>query len=228
MNLTELMEESHKLEEVASKIQGEKQPDLSDEEIRAFVDRYQDWYTDSLTILPTDLKNRFAKEYEGTWYYPKIRGFLEGPTKPNVLRSDDPQTAKLFSLWQYPFERFFHAPMLAQRQILLEAYKRQPQITPATQPVDIEDEIAEKTELLNEYQDEREHLRDLKKEYLAYLRKTEIKAAKFGLSVPTHIESEIDEIKDKIKDLDKALEENKDKIMRIKDDIRQLKDKKIN
>jgi hypothetical protein len=225
MNLTELIEGSHRLEETASKIQGEDRPGLSDEEIRTFIDRYQDWYTDSVTLLPEDLKSRFAAEYQGTWYYPKIRGFLEGSTKPNVLRSDDPQTAKLFSFWQHPFERFFRAPILAQRQILLEAYKRQPKVTQAIQPINIEEEVTEKTELLNEYQDEREDLRELRKEYVAYLRKTEVKAAKFGLSVPNHVEVEIDEVKTKIKDLDKALEESKVKIASIKDEIQQLTDK---
>jgi hypothetical protein len=228
MDLAKLIEESNRLEEVASKIQREDQPGLSDEEIRTFIDRYQDWFTDSLAALPEDLKSRFAAEYQGTWYYPKIRGFLESPVKPNVLRSDDPKTAKLFSFWQYPFERFFRAPMLAQRQILLEGYKRQPKVTPATQPIDVEEEISEKTELLNEYQDERGHLRELRKEYIAYLRKNEIKAAKFGLSVPTHVELEIDEVKEKIKDLNTALEENKAKVARIKDEVRELKDKSVN
>jgi hypothetical protein len=222
MNLFELIEASHRLEETASRIQGEDQSGLSDEEIRAFIDRYQDWYSDSVAVLPEDLKARFAAEYQGTWYYPKIRGFLEGPTKPNVLRSDDPQTAKLFSFWQNPFDRFFRAPILAQRQILLEAYKQQPKVALATRPINIEGEVQEKTELLIEYQDEREHLRELRKEYVAYLRKTEIKAAKFGLSVPTHVEVEIDEVKAKTKDLDKALEENKAKIASIKEEVQEL------
>jgi hypothetical protein len=62
MNLNQLIEEGHSLEEVASKIQGEELPGLSDEEIRLFIDRYQDWYTDSLAILPDDLKSRALQD----------------------------------------------------------------------------------------------------------------------------------------------------------------------
>lgn len=224
MDLAELVEKSHQLEERAGEIQKENQPGLTDEEVKAFIDQYQDWYTDSLAVLPEDLKDRFVAEYQGAWYYKKIRGFFEGPTKPNILRSDDPQTAKMFSFWQYPFDRFFRTPMLSQRQILLEAQKRQSNtsVTSETQFIKTEEEITEKTDLLNEYQAEKGHLRELRKEYIIYLRKIEIKAAKFGLSVPTHIELEIDEVKEKIKDLDKALEEIKSKIINIKKEIRRL------
>ncbi|MFN8458088.1 MAG: hypothetical protein U0401_26130 [Anaerolineae bacterium] len=75
---------------------------------------------------------------------------------------------------------------------------------------------------MNEYQEEKEHLLKLRKEYINYLRKLEIKAAKFGLSVPVHIEQEIDEIKDKVEDLKVATEEVKKKIDNIRADLHQL------
>ncbi|MFN8458087.1 MAG: hypothetical protein U0401_26120 [Anaerolineae bacterium] len=59
MNISDLIVESQQLEEIASKIQGTDQSGLVDEEIRAFVERYQNWYTDCLTVLPERSPQRF-------------------------------------------------------------------------------------------------------------------------------------------------------------------------
>lgn len=124
MKINDLIKDIQGLEEVAVKIQLGKEVGLSDNEVREFVEQYQNWYTDCLAILPDDLKSRFRVEYEGTWYTFKIKSFLEGPTKVSVLHRDEKSTT-VIPYWQFPYENSFRVPLLRQKQILLEASKRQ-------------------------------------------------------------------------------------------------------
>jgi len=124
MRFDRLIAESQALEDIAAKIQAGEQVGLPEVEIKALVERYHDWYTDCLAILPDDLKTRFRSEYEGTWHSFKVKRFLEAPTKPSVLHQADEKKTGLFSYWQHPYETSFRGPILAQRQMLLEASKR--------------------------------------------------------------------------------------------------------
>lgn len=126
--LERLIEDASKLDEIASGIQSGKECGLSEEEIRKFVELYYSWYAECLNALPDDLKEKFRQEYEGTgrWYsLPKIKKFLESPTQVNILHNN--QEGNPFSYWTYPSKDAFSAPILAQKQILIEASKRQPQ-----------------------------------------------------------------------------------------------------
>lgn len=123
MKINDLIQESLELEEIAAKIQVGEEVGLSDDEVRRFVEQYQNWYADCLAILPDDLKTRFRAEYEGTWYSIKIKKFLEAPTKVSVLRRDD-KTSAVIPYWQIPYEVSFRNPLLTQKQILLEASKQ--------------------------------------------------------------------------------------------------------
>lgn len=119
-----LIAQSNTLEEMASKIQVGDEIGLTQQEIAAFVEQYNEWYTDCLVLLNGDLETKFRAEYEGTWIEPRIRKFLEQPTKVNVLPRDDEKVARVISHWQHPYETAFRAPFRKQRQILLEAKKR--------------------------------------------------------------------------------------------------------
>jgi len=125
----DLFEESAELEQFAASIQGDRQPGLSADQIDVFVQRYHHWFAQALAALPTDLSERFRGEYEGSTFSRKIKAFLQGPTEVSVLhRGSQPvETTDVFSYWQQPFDSTFRGPLLAQRQILIEAASRAPQ-----------------------------------------------------------------------------------------------------
>src|SRR5262245_39101173 len=58
----------------------------------------------------------------------------------------------------------------------------------------------------DEIKEEIEHQRILQKEYRKRLRVLEQQAAKFGIYVPPHLEIEIDDIKEKIRDCEKQID----------------------
>ncbi len=139
-SIVELIEESKTLEEIAGKIQVGEQVGLSDEEINSLVERYQSWFAECLALLPEDLRERFRSEYKGMGWSAllfKIKDFLAAPTKPNTLRATSEKNASIFPYWQHPYETSFRAPLLAQRQILLEASKRLVVSQNAPGPVEI-------------------------------------------------------------------------------------------
>ncbi len=122
-----LIDEASILEEIASKIQNGKEVGLSRAKIQELTENYHSWYAECLDALPNDLKEKFRQEYEGTgrWYsLPKIRKFLESPTQVNKLYNN--QEGNPFSYWTYTYEDTFSSPILAQKQMLIEAEKRQP------------------------------------------------------------------------------------------------------
>lgn len=122
------IEESRVLEEMASKIQQGEQVGISQEEIKIFVDMYQNWYAECLTILPQDLVEDFRVQYDKKKGFfdigHKIKNFIQDPIRPNVLYNPDKPVAGI-GFWLYPYETIFRTRLLAQRQILLEAAKRQ-------------------------------------------------------------------------------------------------------
>ena len=125
MTLEELILRADELDTIASRIQVDQQAGLSDQDIRAFVDAYQSWFAECISLLPPDLEEKFRAEYKGTWYASKIERFLQAPLKLNVLYQPDETGKLVIPYWLYSYDTAFHAPLLAQRQILWEAVKRE-------------------------------------------------------------------------------------------------------
>jgi hypothetical protein len=119
----DLLAEGAELERLGESIQGERELTASGEELREFADRYLRWMADALAVLPEDLAAKFRNEYEGGVFTPKIKKFLEAPGELSPLYNVE-STSALFPYWQYTFDSAFRAPLLAQRQILLEAQAR--------------------------------------------------------------------------------------------------------
>lgn len=124
----ELYQESRELEDIGAAIQQGRTVGLTSDQIEVFVERYHHWFADAVSLLPPDLAERFRAEYEGSTFGQKIKAFLSAPTEISVLyRGDKPPTSDIFPYWQVPFEGSFKAPLQAQRQILMEATRREPQ-----------------------------------------------------------------------------------------------------
>jgi hypothetical protein len=120
----ELLDESIEIEQLGGQIQGKTRRDQIADLGAAFTERYDRWFARSVAMLPEDLRARFRGEREGAWHTPKIRSFLESPLEPNVLFKAEEVNLPGLSPWLYPFDRCFRAPLLAQRQILLESDAR--------------------------------------------------------------------------------------------------------
>jgi hypothetical protein len=116
----ELLEESRDLERRARDVQGDAELRASEEEISELVSDYHEWLARAVHLLPQDFRERFRFEYEGAVFQNRIKHFFGAPGQPNALYSE--QTAPLgLSFWSHPFETEFRAPLLKQRQILIEA-----------------------------------------------------------------------------------------------------------
>jgi hypothetical protein len=116
----ELLEDSRELERRARAIQGEFELQSSEEEIERLVTDYHAWLARGVQLLPEEFRERFRSEYEGNFFQSRIKQFFEGPGEPNSMY--DEETAPLgFTFWAHPFEKDFRAPLLNQRQILVEA-----------------------------------------------------------------------------------------------------------
>jgi hypothetical protein len=130
-----LIAESHKLEETASKIQGN--PGLTPDKIAGFVNDYMHWYAECLAVLPEDLHNEFCEKYKEDWMETTIESFIKSPLKRNpdyrmqMLQAHSTESAP--SAWEYPYEVNFQPNILPQRQLLIQASKRQPK-APTVQP----------------------------------------------------------------------------------------------
>lgn len=124
MSIEALIAEGRALEEVASKIQVDKRVGATEAEIEDLTERYYEWYTDCLAILPEDLEEKFRFEHKGKWHSPKIKAFLEAPTEPNRLYQNDESGIELIPYWQNPYKDNFRAPLLSQRRVLQEMTKR--------------------------------------------------------------------------------------------------------
>jgi hypothetical protein len=123
---SELINQSKQLEKVASQIQKDKSLGLIHEQVDQLVEQYQLWFAECLAVLPDDLKDDIRSEYKGAWHSPKIKHFLEGPAQKNLLYSNQAEDNEINRYWSNPYEKTFRAPLIAQRRILLEAAKRQP------------------------------------------------------------------------------------------------------
>jgi hypothetical protein len=134
VTIQDLLDDSIELEQLGSRIQGERDSGLSQAELTAFTERYDRWFAVAVALLPDDLLVRFRSEREGAWHSPKIRSFLEAPLQPNVLFQTDQTNLPGLSYWTHPFDQRFRAPLLAQRQILLEAEARIQTTTEPTEP----------------------------------------------------------------------------------------------
>jgi hypothetical protein len=84
-----LIAESQRLEETASKIQDGETVRLSKEAIDKLSHEYQLWLGKCLSVLPDDLKDKFRAEYEGTFWNAKIKKFFEAATEPSPFRPTD-------------------------------------------------------------------------------------------------------------------------------------------
>lgn len=142
MSIQELIAEGRALEEIAKNIQIGEQVGATEAEISQFSERYRAWYADCLALLPEDLEARFRSEYEGSLFSRKIKEFLRAPTKQNPLYKAGEESTKFISFWLYPYEDRIRAPLLAQRQILLEFSKRQ-------RSADTENDPVSKVELIS-------------------------------------------------------------------------------
>ncbi|QFZ18432.1 TIR domain-containing protein [Saccharothrix syringae] len=94
-------------------------------------DAYDEWFTSCLLLLPSDLREKFRFEYEGsvrTLQY-RIKHFLHEPVKPRPKffggRQKRPSEHQgLLSYWQHPYTDRFKGPLTTQKQLLLEARAR--------------------------------------------------------------------------------------------------------
>ncbi|MGH3714192.1 MAG: hypothetical protein ACRDT4_12130 [Micromonosporaceae bacterium] len=122
--LSTLIDQADQLEQLAKRVQ---HPDESDAEVvaRELERQYRAWYAKALVLLPSDLLGEFRSEYEGSFFSPRIKDFLQGPLQPNILYDEDkPEVQEILDPWQHPFNASFRGPLLSQKQILLNALER--------------------------------------------------------------------------------------------------------
>lgn len=117
-----LVAESRQLEELGQRMQGERELLASEDEIEALVERYHDWLGRALAVVPTEFGDRLRGEYNGGVFSSKIKEFLRAPGEVSLLGGEaEDGTPSPFPYWQHPYDTTFHGPLLAQRQILVEA-----------------------------------------------------------------------------------------------------------
>ncbi len=145
--LQTLISESKELEVTASKIQQGEKIGLDEVEIKSLVEKYSSWYSRSLSILPLDLQQKFRSDYEGTFWNPKIKKFLEAATEPSVFYPQNEIGKDIFPFWGFPFQQNFYPYLLDQRQLLIEASKRLSASSSSEQTPTIEELIAESKKL---------------------------------------------------------------------------------
>lgn len=121
----ELLERSRDLDRAARNVQGEGELLVSEAKLDELIGVYQAWFAEAIALLPDDLEERFREEFRGGLFSPKIRQFLEAPGQPNPLFPDPGEENPLeIPFWVHPYETAFRAPLLEQRQILIEARER--------------------------------------------------------------------------------------------------------
>lgn len=116
-----LLAESRELETLGQRIQGDRELVASEAEIEALVERYHAWFGQALTVVPEEFRDRLRVELNGSWHSNKIKHFLQAPGEKSLLGDTDEGTPSPFPYWQYPYDTTFHGPLLAQRQVLVEA-----------------------------------------------------------------------------------------------------------
>jgi hypothetical protein len=116
-----LIDESRELEQRAAKIQGEKELALDDEAIDAIISDYHSWFGRCIDSLPAEFHERFRDEFEGGTWTTKIKDFLRAPGDKNFLYNETEPNPLVPSPWSNTYDTAFRGPLLAQRQILVEA-----------------------------------------------------------------------------------------------------------
>jgi hypothetical protein len=116
-----LLLESEGLEARATSLQSDARDHPPATEYRKLADDYIAWFARCLALLPEDIRSRFRGEYEGSAFTRKIRAFLEDPVGHSELVANLDENPLNLSLWQHPVDRCFVRPLLAQRQMLVEA-----------------------------------------------------------------------------------------------------------
>ena len=135
-----LISECQRLEEAGSKIQKTDTngtpmaSNLQSDEIDQLVNDYYAWYGECLSVLQTDLEDKFRSAFDGGNSSPLvcIKRFLDTPLRTIQTpitnagwRSDRGYITKQ----QYPYQACFRNPLRTQKQILIEASKRRPEIS---------------------------------------------------------------------------------------------------
>jgi hypothetical protein len=95
---------------------------LNDATISQIVGDYVNWYTECLTRLPEDLRERFRKVHES-----RINYFLMEPTE--TILKEEYYEDRYLGAWphfKHDYKEYFEKPLFTHRQVLLEASKRQP------------------------------------------------------------------------------------------------------
>jgi hypothetical protein len=115
-----LLQTGRDLESSARQIQGPDELLASESELASLADSYQAWFAQALEVLPSQFHEAFRFEYSGDLFRQRIKHFLQSPGERNPLFNPDENPLGL-SPWNHPFESGFRAPLLQQRQILIEA-----------------------------------------------------------------------------------------------------------
>lgn len=116
----ELLQASRDLESRASAIQGTDELLVGEPELASLADDYLAWLAKAIELLPTEFRDKFRFEYSGDTFRHRIKHFLQSPGERNPFYNAD-ENPFGFSPWNHPFEGEFRAPLLQQRQILIEA-----------------------------------------------------------------------------------------------------------
>jgi REase_DpnII-MboI len=120
-----LIAESRDLEELGRRVQGERELIASDKEIDELVERCQAWFGRALAVVPEEFRDRLRAEYNGSWHSSKIKQFLQAPGEVSLFGGDNEDgTPSPLPYWQHPYDTTFHGPLLALRQILVEAQQQ--------------------------------------------------------------------------------------------------------
>jgi hypothetical protein len=117
-----LISESRELEELGRRVQGDRELLAIEHEIDEIVERCHGWFGRSLAVVPEEFRDRLRAEFNGSWHSNKIKHFLAAPGEVSLLgRDNEDGTPSPFPYWQHPYDTTFHGPLLAMRQILVEA-----------------------------------------------------------------------------------------------------------
>jgi hypothetical protein len=116
----DLLQASRSLEARAQNVQGAEELLADETELASLADDYQAWLARALEILPTQFHEAFRFEYAGDLFRHRIKHFLQSPGERSPLYKADENPFN-FSPWSHPFEGEFRAPLMQQRQILIEA-----------------------------------------------------------------------------------------------------------
>lgn len=120
LTIPELLKQANVLKSLAENVQNESIPLSKRETILSdLYEQYHIWYRQALAYFErageSDKKEKFEKEYEGTFWTSQILSFLTEGLKPNVLfKADNPQLLK----WQHPVILRFQQPIEKQCNIL--------------------------------------------------------------------------------------------------------------